>query len=106
MMIEKHSSPVYPPISALICENDYRSTSCGKLLPGGIEQSALYGYNRIAFSCFHIVKLLELASQADLHQTTGIFVTGWLLTGTLQVRILFEEPPKGHLFRSVAFQCV
>src|SRR5207247_8746193 len=64
------------PLSALICENDYRFTSCGKLLPGGIEQPALYSYDRIAFSCFHFVKLIERTSQAVLHPTTGIVCDG------------------------------
>ncbi len=73
-MIEKHSSPVYPPLSALLCEHYHGSISCGKLLAGGIEQPALYTYDRITFPCFHIVKLLELASQAALHQPFGVFV--------------------------------
>jgi hypothetical protein len=52
----------------------------------------MYNYDRITFSSFHILQLCELASQAALNQSTGIFVTVWLLTGRLQVRILFGEP--------------
>ncbi len=56
-MIEKRSSPVYPPLSALMCENCYYSVLCGKLLPGGIERLALYAYDRITISCFRIITL-------------------------------------------------
>src|SRR6266705_1254995 len=34
------------------------------------------------------------------------FMIHCLLTGRLQVRILFEEPEKSHLLKRVAFQCV
>jgi hypothetical protein len=76
------------------------------MLLGSIDQPALYSYDQITFSCFRIVTLLELASQAALNQPTGVFVTDWLLTGRLQVRILFEEPSKGPSTKQVAFHCV
>jgi len=40
------------------------------------------------------------------NQPTGISVIQYLLTGRLQVRILFEEPSKGPPTKQVAFHCV
>jgi hypothetical protein len=70
------------------------------------KRPALYYYDRITFSSFHILQLCELASQAVTKQPTGIFVTGRLLTGRLQVRILFEEPSKGPPTKQVALHCI
>ncbi len=42
----------------------------------------MYGYDRITFSRFYNC----------YYQPTGVFPINCLLTGRLQVRILFEEP--------------
>ncbi len=50
------------------------------------------GYDQITFSCFRIFQLCELASHGASNQPTGVFASNRLLTGMLQVRILFGEP--------------
>ena len=72
-------------------EDCYYSVSCGKPLRGSIEQPALLGYDQITFLCLQFYRWYELASQAAVNQPTGVFVVDCLLTGRLQVRILFEE---------------
>jgi hypothetical protein len=73
-----------------------------------IEQPALYWYDQLTFSCFQILYRCELASQATINQLTGVFATDWLLTGRLQVRILFEEPitQKSHETHSNSLEWV
>ena len=66
-----------------------------EFLSGSIDQPAMYHYDQITFPCFHIATLLELPSQTTMNQPTGIFVIHCLLTGRLQVRILFEESLEG-----------
>jgi hypothetical protein len=65
----------------------------------------MYSNDRITFSSFHILQLYELAFQAAAHQPTGVFVTDRLLTGGLQVRILFEEPEQGEPFNRLPLLC-
>jgi hypothetical protein len=51
----------------------------------------MYDYDRITFRCSNILQLSELTSLEVGNQPTGVFLSFWLLTGRLQVRILFEE---------------
>jgi hypothetical protein len=59
---------------------------------GSSEQLVTSGYDQITFSCFHNCYRREMASRDALHQPAGVFMSNWLLTGMLQVRILFGEP--------------
>ncbi len=59
---------------------------------GSSEQPATSGYDQTTFSCFRIFQLSELASHGASSQPTGVFTINRLLTGMLQVRILFGEP--------------
>jgi hypothetical protein len=49
-------------------------------------------YDQITFSCFQNCYRREMASRDALHQPAGVFANYRLLTGMLQVRILFGEP--------------